>query len=484
MKSKIESFIWNKIKENKDLELVECFFCMYPDRFDLAFKIAYLDGWLNKKKSVFYKELYIEHIDAFSLGKFIEPGNPNKSKLKHFLDEFERIFFSIKNNGFNPDDSLIPLSVDMIPLNGAHRVSSLIFLKKSGVAVKTPLQTEVYDYEFFEKRGVAGKYMDFAAKQYMLFEKDVHVAFLWPAGKFKGDIKQFFNGVFYRKKIKLNENGAHNLLSILYRGQDWLGAREKNFPGVKNKLLKCFLEFSDFEVVFFKEENLNLVLERKGKFRNVCGIGKDSIHITDSYEEAIEAAEMVLNDNSIHFLNFAKPNKFLNFHEKLSKIKNEISINKISSDDFLLDGGMVLEAYGLRKASDIDYLALENSLDKSLADCHNEEYLKYRKDIDINEMIYNPENFFYFCGFKFSSIENLIKLKKNRASNKDLLDVRLVADFISGKGKFLTKKIYLFRKYKYRFKEALKKLIVRLLRAVSLLEAAKKIRDIVEEKYK
>ncbi len=45
-------------------------------RFDIAFKLLYLE--MKDKGVEFSREVYTEHIRAFSLGNFIEPGNKEK----------------------------------------------------------------------------------------------------------------------------------------------------------------------------------------------------------------------------------------------------------------------------------------------------------------------------------------------------------------------------------------------------------------------
>ena len=46
----------------------------------------------------FSKEIYKEHIKAFSLGKFTEPGNEDKNSINKFIDEFNKTFEDIKQN--------------------------------------------------------------------------------------------------------------------------------------------------------------------------------------------------------------------------------------------------------------------------------------------------------------------------------------------------------------------------------------------------
>ena len=48
-------------------------------RFDIAFKLLYLE--MLEYGVSFSKHIYKEHIRAFSLGKFIEPGNKEKNSI-------------------------------------------------------------------------------------------------------------------------------------------------------------------------------------------------------------------------------------------------------------------------------------------------------------------------------------------------------------------------------------------------------------------
>ncbi len=44
----------------------------------------------------FAKEIYKDHIRAFSLGKFTEPGNEEKNSIERFIEEFQKTFKDIK----------------------------------------------------------------------------------------------------------------------------------------------------------------------------------------------------------------------------------------------------------------------------------------------------------------------------------------------------------------------------------------------------
>lgn len=96
------------------------------------------------------------------------------------------------------------------------------------------------------------------------------------------------------------------MLSQIYYGEEWLGNVENNFKGSQGKLVECFKNFEPVRVIAFQADNLEEVIEIKEKIRDIFKIGKHSVHITDTKEEAIRVARIVFNNNSIHFLNYDK----------------------------------------------------------------------------------------------------------------------------------------------------------------------------------
>lgn len=408
-------------------------------RFDLAFKLIYLD--LLDKHVGFSLDAYKEHIRAFSLGRYNEPGNENKNSIEVFYQEFDKIYNNIHKNGFDRTETLIPLSRNGHILNGSHRVASAIKLNKDVACINLDTNPLHYDYKFFYDRNVPVNMLDAAAIKFVEYANNIYIACIWPTAQgYNEDIESVVPNIVYRKDVLLNYNGAHNFISQVYTGESWLGDVANNFQGAKAKLVECFKQKGAVRVVAFQADSLDVVLKVKEDIRSIFNVGKHSIHITDTKEEAINTARLIFNDNSVHFLNHAKPNKFLDFHKNLAKIKDFLQSNNIKEDDFALDGSMVLAAYGLRQAKDIDYFT---SVDTDIIipmdgfDSHDSELIFHKKDKD--DLIYNPDNYFYFQGLKFVAFSQLFMMKKNRAEKKDINDCKIMQASIDNK--FLQKKI-------------------------------------------
>lgn len=148
-----------------------------PSRFDFMAKLIYLDslnGNYDKERSY---EIYKNHILAFGGRKIKEAGNPSKDSIEKYLDVFHSLNDAINsanekstdknstgentaNMSSTKDDSLwcqdipIPIDLNFMALDGAHRISSA-YGKKQAIVVyylKDYVFPYRYDYLFFRLR--------------------------------------------------------------------------------------------------------------------------------------------------------------------------------------------------------------------------------------------------------------------------------------------------------------------------------------------
>jgi hypothetical protein len=454
---KDEGYAVNRIKSN---------WLLTSNRFDLAFKLLYLE--MKGKGVGFSKEFYQKHIGALSLGKFTEPGNEKKNSIENFIKEFDKTFENIQTNGFDEQRTLIPLSKNGSIANGSHRVASAIFLDKDVKSVKIDTDNHIYDYRFFQERGMSSNVLDVVATKFISYSTNTHIAFIWPSavGHDK-EVESLIPNIVYRKSVQLSKNGAHNLLSQIYFGEEWLGSVEDNFKGAEGKLVECFKNDRPVRVIAFHADSLNYVAKIKDEIRKIFNIDKHSVHITDTKDETDRAARTVFNDNSVHFLNHAMPNKYVSTHNKVADFKVFISNRDVRHDDVLLDGSMVLSAYGIREANDIDYFANDNSkvdIQNDAFECHDSE-LKYH-DIEKLSLIHNPQYYFYFNDIKFVSFEQVYKMKKNRNETKDIADCKMMEALLeNNKTKAMLNK---FRQFFYYQKIKTRVSLIKFLRLVGL----------------
>jgi hypothetical protein len=141
----------------------------------------------------------------------------------------------------------------------------------------------------------------------------------------------------------------------------------------------------------------------------------------------MRVAEALLNDNSLHFLEHARPEPSGRLPEYLSSLAAWLAEAGQSAEDVCIGGSAVLAAYGLREGKDLDFVhhfPLADDLPAPLGS-HNEYIELY--DTSVDELIYDPANFFYYRGFKFASPQIIARLKRVRGERKDKRDLRLMS---------------------------------------------------------
>lgn len=425
------------------------------NRLDISFKLFYLK--YKSKNPKLAEEIYKRHIEAFTLGKFIEPGNKDKSSFSKYLDEFHKIYKEINLKGFEVSKSIVPLSKNGSIADGSHRVASSIFLKKNVYCLPIDSEIPSYDYTFFKSRNISEQTLDKVTRSYIEFSDNIYCAIIWPSANGKiNEIEKILNKIVYKKKIKLNPNGAHNLISQIYHNENWIGSSSSNFKGAEGKLVECFKNFNPFNIYFFNCDSLNKVREIKNDIRALFNIGKHSIHISDTKQEADRISKVLLNQNGIHFLNYAKPNKYKSTNEEIERIKN-----RYTDKDLVIGGDFLLSLYGIKENSEIDVIE-NNSLRGS----------KYF-NIEVKELLFNSEYYFVYNGLKFLSFNKLFDLKKEKKISKIENSIDLMRPYISERS--FIKSRFNFNNYTAYNKIKIKIIFIKILKLLKLHSFVKKI---------
>jgi glycosyltransferase involved in cell wall biosynthesis len=418
---------YNRIIPNKSaLEL------MNANRFDIAAKTLYAKNKIRNINTPFHKELYLQHLKVWNN---FEEMKPAKKGQQEFLNSFDSILTSIETNGFDKQQSKIPVLMGT-PINGAHRVASCIILEKTPEIYEADISEGQYlcNYEYFKNKtnfvstGLEDKYLDEMALEFCRNKDNLYTISLFPSHDQKIEdtlflIQQQYN-VIYKKQVSLNDNGKKNYIHNLYYGENWIGPKSLKYPGVIEKTNYCFSNGNEICVILIEEDNVENLNLLKNKVRQFCGVGKHSIHINDTQEETWRIASSVFNENSITFLNNGSWTETPKFDYYFSKYSDVLK-NREDRHDFCIDSSAVLSAFGLRDCRDLDFLHLDNILpiDKDI-ECHNFESHHYRSD--KNDIIYDPSLHFYLHGVKFANLQVVRDMKKYRNEEKDRVDVALI----------------------------------------------------------
>jgi len=347
-----------------------------PERIDLIAKYKYIEALDKKLDTDFFYNQYKATIEAFSSGKFNEPGNKEKNSFKKFDDTLKELIKDISENGFDENKSVIPITKDGIILDGAHRVAVSAYLDKEVPTVTLEDADCNFNYKYFRKRMLDEKYLDDMILEYARMKENIYVICLWPtcSKTQQNEISKYIEEKFevvYEKDVNFSYNGLKNFMSQVYYEQDWIGNLENGYKGVIKKVDLCYRDGCPTHIIVVEEEDVQKIVKEKANIREKIGIGNHSIHSTDDHIETMRMLELVLNNNSVSFLNNASP---YTYKENVKNIRN------IKNNENILGLSYMLPLYGL---------------------CKNTE--KSHDLIEDNSAIYNPESFFYFEGKKIIS---------------------------------------------------------------------------------
>ncbi|MBV7271524.1 hypothetical protein I6U48_01145 [Clostridium sp. PL3] len=435
----IGNYFCNKYALNGEeevyIEWVNAQQLLVADRIDLMAKYYYV--WCKERDydMTWPKELYEEHIKAFSQGTFSEPGNPEKRTLESYIETFDNLISSIREKGVSSDVSAIPVNASGVIMDGAHRVAIAAALNMQVPVVRVNCEYPPNNYRLFNNRFLEEKYLDFMIYLFIILHADSHLICMWPkaigANKEKiTEAETIINNEFtvvYSKKIDVTYNGLRNIMVQTYCGFDWMGGLENNYTGATSKADECYDVDKPICIYVIQDSNLNHIIKVKEKIREIFGMGKHSLHINDTHEETVMLAQIFLNYNTLEFINNTVPDRNVELNKKIFLYKSKLINNLLNFEEFVIDSSAVIALYNLRDANDIDYITCSQDIKKveSLLGESHVNYLKYYQMTATN-IIYNPECYFYYFGLKFIIISLVKKMKENRGEEKDKLDVILI----------------------------------------------------------
>jgi len=407
-------------------------------RIDLIPKIWYIKNKEEKINADFFVKMYLEHIRAFN------SFNENHKRAKEdFLEDFNKLIDSIKKIGFKKEKA-IPSTKNLVAIDGSHRLASSIVLDKKVYIEKFEnLEGPNYNYKYFKKRGILEPILEEIIFKYFKFKdgKELYLCIFWGSSIKKLDKKEIERelkkekiDVIYSKEVNLTEKGKKNLVITCYENESWMD-KKNNFSGALRKVAPCFKDSNKIRFYLLETKNKDDIIKFKRKIRERLNMGNHSLHTSDTYEETRNLCNILLNKNSLFFINHGEKMILPEVLDK-EELKEKM--------DFVVTSSYVLEKFGIRKAEDIDYIVDKNEQIKGLGSNHNH----YFSPEEIKELIYNPKNFFRFRGIKFLTLENIAKFKRKRGESKDKKDVLLIEQFLDKRKKFDYKEKLLIIKMK------------------------------------
>ena len=167
----------------------------------------------------------------------------------------------------------------------------------------------------------------------------------------------------------------------------------------------------------------------KEEIRTLYNIRFHSIHSSDDHKETIRYSKIFFETNT-HILSQKRAEEFfVKFEISLENLK-KININ---SSQFVFSGSAVMGALGLRNPKDLDIFHVKNFILPNNLSSHNSQIKFLNQKID--ELIFDPRNFFYYMGFKFLHPKIILEMKINRNkikyNIKDSKDIEILNKFLN-----------------------------------------------------
>lgn len=381
------------------------------DRFGVTFKCIYASHYLAGGACQYPLLYYIKHLVAMTGGSLKEDDG-SKHSLGDYRHSFEQLIESMRN-GYDANHP-IPVDRNMVALDGSHRIAAALVLGASVNVLKFSHEAPSYNSSLF-----SGMDCDHAAIEYCKRKPSARIMVLYDAAP----AEPYLNGfrVVYSRAIKLESIEAQdNLITELYLGEEWLGKSENGFPGAAPKARGCFRRGLGARVLVVDGHN-NAIVESKLRIRDIAGVGHDSVHATDTREETLRVARVLLNANSRAFL--SRKRKHMPAFDSLIA-RYQTATAEYDQDLLCVDGSAVMGAYGLREPRDLDFVhACPVDVSEPISS-HNAYSLQYPFSKD--DLIFNPANYFWSRGVKYATLAMVRRVKEHIKDEKNARDLKLM----------------------------------------------------------
>lgn len=344
-----------------------------PGRLDLICKLYYIECREKNRDMTFARKLYAEHIRALWKGRH----EGTAVDLTRCMERFDRLIDAIRQHGYDPDKGVIAVNEEGVLLDGAHRAAIAIYFDLVIPVATIRGAGQWVNHAYLSQCGLEQKYLDFMVYRYITWKRGtgVYLFCLWPVAdqpeKLAVVEKQLreISTIICRKEIDLNYLGLKQFMVHLYRGESWSGSMDNGYRGIPDKAICCYRRNARTTVYFIENVTHERVLALKQWTRDFYHLDIHSTHSSDTSMEAIDAARMLLNQNSIHLLNHGSPFSFRGHMKKYVQVRTDENQAVAST----------LALYGIQNAQKI-------------------------RIVEDERITLNPENHLYYLGVRVPAL--------------------------------------------------------------------------------
>lgn len=291
-----------KLTEDTPFEILEIDAkdLIIPERIDLTVKYYFIQCRETGDNLAFAEELYTKHIEAFTDGMYLEFGNKEKNSIQKYIDTFCNLMDDMKQNGFHPEISLIPVGKENVLLDGAHRAAIAAYFGQKVKVIRFQHLSVCFNHKYFRKHLLEEKYIEFMVKEYCKLKQNTYMVFLWPrAYKYRAIVMNRLgqNGskFIYSNKVKIPFEQFFPLVYQIYQREPWVGNEQNHYRGALKKAQLCYEKEGRMKIFVIEGIAPSQISQVKADIRKELGLKKNSLHITDKKEETLEALDIIMS---------------------------------------------------------------------------------------------------------------------------------------------------------------------------------------------
>ncbi len=424
---------------------------LHPERLDIAAKAFYANTLLGRPThcSLVDAELcYLKHIQFRTGGQ--EPGDAlRKGSLESFKLQFIELIDAMRRDGFREEFAIPVAKKTGLILNGAHRLAAALCLgiKRVPVVYNTELEGLTWNTRWFMMQGFTPLEIDALTRTWVaLKQEQAGCIILWPTLQpYWPAIEKSIQAktpIVYQRTISLDTKTFPELVRDIY-ATDWGPVPGENIEN-KIQLFSRYPTQLKFLVVGQNKvgDLKNLKQEIRDAWHHIIPSDKfASLHTTDSVRETAYIADVFLNRANLAALKYRAQGirpEFLNWLSSYFQKLNELQID---AEKCCIVGSGVLEAHGIRHATDVDFTVthdirerlftpgvthLTENLDVVAKDYPRAEVGCVNAPND-NQLITDTALHIRFRGLKVAALNVVLTRKQTQRRFKDLMDIALVA---------------------------------------------------------
>lgn len=269
----------------------------HPDRFDLGIKYLYGRTLIEGLDVPFLREAYVAHV-RLPDGRFYEEDG-RKCSSHDYLEAYEALVRSLKERGFDPSTSIVPIREDGMPLDGAHRIAAAACLDQRITVAVFDGHHALGWRAYRNNPDLSTAQLDAVALLFCELAADMHVVSLWPAAEGRDDdvrmMLEHHGRVFYEKRMAPGPRGLA-FLRRLAGGVSTRSVPSEGDPSRGDHRSRSWLAGGeDLRIFLFRcgvERDLRLATEA---VRRIYGPREDAVQVTRSGDGARELARVLFD---------------------------------------------------------------------------------------------------------------------------------------------------------------------------------------------